>query len=78
MLSRLPWGTATLHVIWRHGTQLTTLTVSSRLEDFSAQRTALVMKAALAAELGDDAGVKEAEDLEIQLMRDNEEMLNAR
>jgi hypothetical protein len=52
--------------------------VSSRLEDFSAQRTALIMKAALAAELGDDAGVKEAEDLEAHLVRDNEEMLNAR
>lgn len=52
--------------------------VSSRLEDFSAQRTALIMKAALAAELGDDAGVKEAEDLEAQLVRDNDEMLSAR
>ena len=52
--------------------------VSSRLEDFSAQRTALMMKAALAGELGDDAGVKEAEDLEVQLVRENEEMLNAR
>jgi hypothetical protein len=52
--------------------------VSSRLEDFSAQRTALMMKAALAAELGDDAGVKEAEDLEAQLVRDNDEMLSAR
>jgi hypothetical protein len=36
------------------------------------------MKAALAAELGNDEGVKEAEDLEAQLVRDNEEMLNAR
>lgn len=52
--------------------------VSSRLEDFSAQRTALMMKAALAAELGDDAGVKEAENLEAQLVRDNDEMLSAR
>lgn len=52
--------------------------MSSRLGDFSAQRTGLVMKAALAAEMGDDAGVKEAEDLEAQLVRDNEEMLNAR
>lgn len=52
--------------------------VSSRLEDFSAQRTALMMKAALAADLGDDAGVKEAEDLEAQLVRDNDEMLSAR
>lgn len=52
--------------------------VSSRLENFSAQRTALMMKAALAAELGDDAGVKEAEDLEAQLVRDNDEMLSAR
>jgi hypothetical protein len=51
---------------------------SSRLEDFSAQQTALMMKAALAAELGDDAGVKEAEDLEAQLVRVNEELLNAR
>lgn len=53
-------------------------TVSSRLGDFSVQRTALIMKAALAAEMGDDAGVKEAEDLEAQLVRDNAEMLNAR
>jgi hypothetical protein len=53
-------------------------TVSSRLEDFSAQQTALMMKAALAAELGDDAGVKEAEDLEAQLVRVNEELLSAR
>ena len=52
--------------------------MSSRLGDFSAQRTALIMKAALAAEMGDDAGVKEAEDLEAQLVRDNAEMLNAR
>jgi hypothetical protein len=52
--------------------------VSSRLEDFAAQQTALIMKAALAAELGDDAGVKEAEDLEAQLMRVNEELLCAR
>ena len=52
--------------------------MSSRLEDFSAQRTTLVMKAALAAELGDDAGIKEAEDLEAHLVRDNEEMLSAR
>ena len=36
------------------------------------------MKAALAAELGDDAGVKEAEDLEAQLVRENEELVNAR
>jgi hypothetical protein len=36
------------------------------------------MKAALAAEMSDDAGVKEAEDLEAQLVRENEEMLNAR
>ena len=36
------------------------------------------MKAALAAELGDDAGIKEAEDLEAHLVRDNEEMLSAR
>lgn len=36
------------------------------------------MKAALAAELGDDAGVKEAEDLEAQLVRQNEEMVKAR
>ena len=36
------------------------------------------MKAALAAEMGDNTGVKEAEDLEAQLVRDNEEMLNAR
>lgn len=36
------------------------------------------MKAALAAELGDDTGVKEAEDLEAQLVRQNEEMVNAR
>jgi hypothetical protein len=36
------------------------------------------MKAALAAEMGDNTGVREAEDLEAQLMRDNEEMLNAR
>ena len=53
-------------------------TVSSRLEDFFMQRTALIMKAALAAELGDDTLVKEAEDLEAQLVRDNQEMLNAR
>lgn len=53
-------------------------TVSSRLEDFSMQRTALIMKAALAAEQGDDAGVKEAEDLEAQLVCDNEDMLSAR
>jgi hypothetical protein len=52
--------------------------VSSRLEDFSAQQTALMMKAALAAELGDDAGVKEAEDWEAQLVRVNEESLSAR
>jgi hypothetical protein len=52
--------------------------VSSRLEDFSVQQNALMMKAALAAELGDDAGVKEAEDLEAQLVRVNEELLNAR
>ena len=52
--------------------------MSSRLGDFSAQRTALIMKAALAAEMSDDAGVKEAEDLEAQLVRENEEMLNAR
>ena len=37
-----------------------------------------MMKAALAAELGDDTGVKEAEDLEAQLVRSNEEMLSAR
>jgi hypothetical protein len=37
-----------------------------------------MMKAALAAELGNDAGVKEAEDLEAQLVRDNDEMLSAR
>lgn len=37
-----------------------------------------MMKAALAAELGDDAGVKEAEDFEAQLVRDNDEMLSAR
>ena len=36
------------------------------------------MKAALAAELGDDAGVKEAEDLDAQLVRENEEMVKAR
>jgi hypothetical protein len=53
-------------------------TVSLRLGDFSAQQTALMMKAALAAELGDDAGVKEAEDLEAQLVRVNEELLSAR
>ena len=52
--------------------------MSSRLEDFFAQRTALMMKAALAAELGNDAGIKEAEDLEAQLVRDNDEILNAR
>jgi hypothetical protein len=52
--------------------------VSSRLGDFYAQRTALMMKAALAAELGNEAGVKEAEDLEAQLVRDNDEKLNAR
>jgi hypothetical protein len=52
--------------------------VSLRLGDFSAQQTALMMKAALAAELGDDAGVKEAEDLEAQLVRVNEELLSAR
>ena len=52
--------------------------MSSRLGDFSAQRTALFMKAALAAELDDDVGVKEAEDLEAQLVRNNEEILNAR
>jgi hypothetical protein len=44
------------------------LAVSSRLGDFSAQQTALMMKAALAAELGDEFGVKEAKDLEAQLM----------
>ena len=37
-----------------------------------------MMKAALAAVMGDDAGVKEAEDLEAQLVRDTEEMLKAR
>jgi hypothetical protein len=37
-----------------------------------------MMSASLAAELGDDTGVKEAEDLEAQLMRDNDEMLSAR
>jgi hypothetical protein len=52
--------------------------VSSRLGDFSVQQTALMMKAALAAELGDDTGVKEAEDLEAQLVRVNEELLSAR
>ena len=52
--------------------------MSSRLGDFSAQRTALIMKAALAAEMSDDAGVKEADDLEAQLVHDNEELLNAR
>lgn len=63
----------------KHGHPLTILRlVSSRLEDFSAQQTALVMKAALATELGDDAVVKEAEDLELQLVRAHEEMLSAR
>lgn len=36
------------------------------------------MKAALGTELGDDAVVKEAEDMELQLVRANEEMLSAR
>lgn len=48
------------------------------MEDFSGQRTALIMKAALAAELGDDTAVKEAEDLEAQLVHNNEQMLSAR
>lgn len=52
--------------------------VSSRLEDFSAQHTALMMKAALAAELGDATGVKEAEGLQAQLVRVSEESLSAR
>lgn len=37
-----------------------------------------MMKAALATELGDDAVVKEAEDLEVQLVRANEEIMSAR
>jgi hypothetical protein len=36
------------------------------------------MKAALAAELGDDTVVKEAEDLEAQLVHDNGQMFSAR
>lgn len=52
--------------------------VSSRFSDFSAQQTALMMKAALAAELGDESGVKEARDLEAQLMRVHEDLLSVR
>lgn len=52
--------------------------VSSRLADHSGQLTALVMKAALSAELEDESGVQEAEARHEQLLADHEAMMNAR
>lgn len=57
---------------------LTSRAVSARIADFSAQRTALIMKAALCAELGDDVGVGEAEGMEEQLVEAREELLSSR
>lgn len=57
---------------------LTYHAVSARIADFSAQRTALIMKAALCAELGDDVGVGEAEGMEEQLVEAREELLSSR
>lgn len=54
------------------------LPVSARLQDYPAQRTALLMKSALCAELDDQAGVREAEGMTAQLVRGREEMLNAK
>lgn len=59
-------------------TMLTFPAVSARISDFSAQRTALIMKATLFAELGDDAGVGEAEGMEEQLTEAREELLSSR
>jgi hypothetical protein len=58
-------------------TMLTPYAVSARISDFSAQRTALIMKAALCAELGDDVGVGEAQAMEEQLVEVREELLGS-
>ena len=73
LLRRLPWKISIFaRFLKAQNAADRSHTVSSRLEDFSTQRTALMMKAALAAEMSDDAGVKEAEDLEAQLVHDND------